>query len=138
MSFFEGFQAFNFEEGVPYVSVTKNGVTFNKAVIMKMGYPEYVVLLINAGEKKIALKKCTQDTPNHTSFYKENAKNILSVRWNAKDLLNTLQDMTGWDLSQNAYRIDGNLIKEEEAMMFELRCHTAMLFDIKRTHSSPP
>lgn len=119
MSFFEGFQAFNFEEGVPYVSVTKNGVTFNKAVIMKMGYPEYVVLLINAGEKKIALKKCTQDTPNHTSFYKENAKNILSVRWNAKDLLNTLQDMTGWDLSQNAYRIDGNLIKEEEAMLFD-------------------
>lgn len=119
MSFFEGFQAFNFEEGVPYVSVTKNGVTFNKAVIMKMGYPEYVVLLINAGEKKIALKKCTQETPNHTSFYKENAKNILSVRWNAKDLLNTLQDMTGWDLSQNAYRIDGNLIKEEEAMLFD-------------------
>ena len=119
MSFFEGFQVFNFEEGVPYVSVTKNGVTFNKAVIMKMGYPEYVVLLINAGEKKIALKKCTQDTPNHTSFYKENAKNILSVRWNAKDLLNTLQDMTGWDLSQNAYRIDGNLIKEEEAMLFD-------------------
>ena len=119
MSFFEGFQTFNFEEGVPYVSVTKNGVTFNKAVIMKMGYPEYVVLLINAGEKKIALKKCTEEAPNHTSFYKENAKNILSVRWNAKDLLNTLQDMTGWDLSQNAYRIDGTLIKEEEAMLFD-------------------
>ena len=119
MSFFEGFQTFNFDEGVPYVSVTKNGVTFNKAVIMKMGYPEYVVLLINAGEKKIALKKCTEETKNNVSFYKENAKNILSVRWNAKDLLNTLQDMTGWDLSKNAYRIDGTLIKEEDAMLFD-------------------
>lgn len=119
MSFFEGFQTFNFDEGVPYVSVTKNGVTFNKAVIMKMGYPEYVVLLINANEKKIALKKCAEETPNRASFYKENAKNILSVRWNAKDLLNTLQDMTGWDLSQNAYRIDGTLIKEEDAMLFD-------------------
>lgn len=119
MSFFEGFQTFNFDEGVPYVSVTKNGVTFNKAVIMKMGYPEYVVLLINAEEKKIALKKCTEETPNHASFYKENAKKILSVRWNAKDLLNTLQDMTGWDLAKNAYRIDGTLIKEEEAMLFD-------------------
>ena len=119
MSFFEGFQTFNFDEGVPYVSVTKNGVTFNKAVIMKMGYPEYVVLLINANEKKIALKKCTEETPNHTSFYKENEKKILSVRWNAKDLLNTLQDMTGWDLSKDAYRIDGALIKEEEAMLFD-------------------
>lgn len=119
MSLFEGFETFNFDEGVPYVSVTKNGVTFNKAVIMKMGYPEYVVLLINMQEKKIALKKCTNETPNHTSFYKDNDRKILSVRWNAKDLLNTLQDMTGWDLAKNSYRIDGILIKEEEAMLFD-------------------
>lgn len=120
MSLFEGFQSFNFEEGVPYVSVTKNGVTFNKAVIMKLGYPENVVLLINAGEKKIALQSCTTATPNNVPFYKENARKILSVRWNAKDLLNTLQDITGWDLSKVSYRIDGILIKEENAMLFDL------------------
>lgn len=119
MSFLEGFQTFNFDEGVPYVSVTKNGVTFNKAVIMKMEYPKHVVLLINSSEKKIALKKCSEDMPNCVQFYKKNDKKILSVRWNAKDLLNTLQDMMGWDLSQDAYRIDGTLIKEEEAMLFD-------------------
>ncbi len=118
--YFDGFQAFNFEEGVPYFSVTKNGVTFNKAVVMKLGYPEYVVLLINASEKKIALKKCPQGTPNSISFYKENEKKILSIRWNMKDLLNTLQDITGWNLSNDSYRIDGTLIKEEEAMLFDL------------------
>ncbi len=121
MSMFDDFQVFNFDEGVPYVSVTKNGVTFNKAVIMKLGYPEYVVLLINSNEQIIALKKCTEATPNSTSFYKENAKKILSVRWNAKDLLNTLQDITGWDLSKDAFRIDGCLIKEENAMTFDLK-----------------
>ena len=118
---FDDFQVFNFDEGVPYVSVTKNGVTFNKAVVMKLGYPEYVVLLINPNEQIIALKKCTETTPNSTSFYKENAKKILSVRWNAKDLLNTLQDITGWNLSEDAFRIDGYLVKEENAMVFDLK-----------------
>ena len=120
MSLFEGFDVFNFEEGVPYVSITKNGVTFNKSVIMKLGYPEYVVLLINPNTKVIAVKKCTEDTQNSTAFYKNNEKNILSVRWNAKDLLNTLQDITGWDLSIDAFRVDGTLVKDEEAMLFEL------------------
>ena len=74
MSVLDGFRVFNFDEGVPYVSVTKNGVTFNKAVIMKMGYPDRVILLINPEDKVIALKACTAETPNSASFYKENAK----------------------------------------------------------------
>ena len=36
MSMFENFTTFNFNEGVPYVTVTKNGVAFNKGVIMKL------------------------------------------------------------------------------------------------------
>lgn len=121
MSMFDDFVAFNFEEGVPYVSITKNGVTFNKAVIMKLEYPEHVVLLINSDEKIIAIKRCPAEVPNSTTFYKKNAKGILSVRWNAKDLLNTLQDITNWDLSQDAFRVDGCLVKEENAMIFDLK-----------------
>lgn len=121
VSMFDNYITFNFEEGVPYVSITKNGVTFNKAVIMKLGYPEHVVLLINSAEKIIAIKSCQAEAPNSTTFYKENPKGILSVRWNAKDLLNTLQDITSWDLSQDAFRIDGCLVKEENAMIFDLK-----------------
>ena len=61
---FEGFKPFNFEEGIPYVSVTKNGVTFNKAVIMKLDYPEYIQLLINENTKQIVVLPCTKDTLN--------------------------------------------------------------------------
>ena len=121
MSMFDSFKSFNFDEGVPYVSITKNGVTFNKAVIMKLNYPTNVVLLINAEDKVIAIQKCTPDVKNSTTFYKENEKNILSVRWNARDLLNTLQDITGWDLSKDSYRVDGVLVAEENAMIFDLK-----------------
>ncbi len=121
MSIFEGFTSFNFDEGVPYVSVTKNGVAFNKAVIMKLNYPTHVQLLINPDVKQIAIKVCKDNDENSMTFYKkkENSK-IISVRWNIKDLLNTLQEITGWDLKHDAYRIDGILIKEENAMLFDL------------------
>lgn len=120
MSIFDGYKAFNFDEGVPYVSVTKNGVTFNKAVIMKLGYPKHVLLLINSSEHKLAIKVCDERTPNQTTFYKANDKKILSVRWNARDLLNTIQDMMSWNLAMTSFRIDGILIPEESAMLFDL------------------
>ena len=121
MSIFDGFTSFNFEEGVPYVSITKNGVTFNKAVIMKLDYPAFVQLLINHESKQIAIRACAEEEQNSTSFYKKKENsNILSVRWNKNDLLNTLQEITGWDLTNNAYKIDGVLIKEENAMLFDL------------------
>ena len=121
MSIFDGFTSFNFEEGVPYVSITKNGVTFNKAVIMKLDYPAFVQLLINPEGKQIAIKSCAEGDQNSTSFFKKKeTSNVLSVRWNVKDLLNTLQEITGWDLSSDGYRVDGTLIKEEGAMLFDL------------------
>ncbi len=121
MSLLENFKAFNFNEGVPYVSVTSNGMTFNKSVIMKLGYPEHVLLLIDEETKRIAVQPCTQETPNAALFYnKEKKSNALSVRWNGRDLLNTIQDLMNWDLSQCGYRIDGVLLKEEQAMLFDL------------------
>lgn len=117
---FEGFEEFNFNEGVPYVSITSNGVTFNKSVVMKMKYPNYVKLLINRASQQIAIVACDESTPNSTPFYKPRKKNVISVRWNGKDLLNTLQDVTGWDLSKQAFKIEGELLKEENAILFDL------------------
>ncbi len=128
MNLLEGFTSFNFEEGAPYVSVTKNGVTFNKSVIMKLNYPNYVVLLINAAEKKIALQSCDPSTPNSIVFYKgkDDASKPLSVRWNAKDLLQTLSRMMEWDLEMKSYRIYGEPLPENKAMLFDLNTATVL------------
>ena len=109
VSALDGFKIFNFNEGVPYVSITNNGVTFNKAVVMKMNYPKYVILLIDDESGRIALKTCTEDTPNAVAFYKPKKSNVISVRWNGKDLLNT-----------DSYRTEGELIPDEQAMIFDL------------------
>ena len=120
MSLLDGFTAFNFNEGVPYVSITNNGVTFNKAVVMKLGYPAHVLLLINDSTNQIALQSCDESVENAVAFYREKESKVISVRWNGKDLLNTLQAMMGWDLKAESYRVDGTLLKEDRAMLFDL------------------
>lgn len=120
MSQLDGFISFDFSEGVPYASITCNGITFNKSVVKKLGCPNFVVLLVNSNEKKIAVQSCSEDTQNAVTFYKPRKNGVLSVRWNGKDLLNTIQDITGWNLEADGYRIEGTLLKDEHAMLFEL------------------
>lgn len=121
MSMFENFKPFNFEEGVPTVSITKNGVNFNKAVVMKLDYPEYVQLLINDETKQVAVKVCSESSENSVPFYKSrSAQRAIFVRWNVRDLLNTFVEITGWDLTKEAYKVCGSLIKEENAILFDL------------------
>ena len=74
-----GFKAFDFSEGVPYFSVTKNGLTFSKAVTLKLGCPSYVRLLINSETKQVVLQVCSENTPRSVSFYKEKGNDIFSV-----------------------------------------------------------
>lgn len=121
MSFFEGFTTFNFSEGVPFVSVTRNGVTFNKGVVLKMDCPKHVLLLVNANSKQIAIVACSENTPKATVFFnEEKKKNAYSVRWNGRDLLNTIKSITGWNLSKEGYKVEGQLVPEERAMLFDL------------------
>lgn len=126
MSVLSGFKVFNFNEGVPYLSITTNGVTFNKSVVMKLDYPDYVLLLIDDRGQRIAVQACEQDTPNAVQFYKPNKRDVISVRWNGKDLLNTIQGITGWNLRETAYRVDGVLLRDERAMIFDLNSATEM------------
>ena len=114
------FSVFDFKEGVPYVSITSNGLTFNKSVIMKLHYPEFVILLINNESKQIAVQACDETNEKAVQFYKEKANGVISVRWNAKDLINTISRMCEWDLSQVSYRVNGVLIPEQSLMLFDL------------------
>ncbi|MEA4999868.1 MAG: hypothetical protein VB087_10820 [Candidatus Limiplasma sp.] len=120
MSILDGFSVYSFSDGYPYVSLTNNGATFNKTVIVKLDYPEYVLLLFNDEEKKIAIQCCDADTPKAVRFYKKKNSGIISVRWNNKDLLNSIQNMMGWDLDKGGYKADGIHIHDQNAIIFDL------------------
>ena len=127
MSILDGFKAFNMNEGVPYASITPNGITFNKSVVMKLEYPEFVVLLIDEASKRMAVQVCDETNTNAVSFFKKDrASKVISVRWNSRDLLNTLQEMMQWNLQEIPFRVDGKLLKEERAMLFDLKAATEL------------
>ena len=63
-----GFAVFDFSEGIPYFSVTSNGVTFNRAVTLKLGTPAFVRLLINESTRQVALQVCDESTPKAVAF----------------------------------------------------------------------
>ena len=122
MSELQGFMVFDFDEGVASMSVTQNGITFNKSTVIKLDYPTHAVLLINAEQKQIAVQACSSDTPKAAVFYKEqdDDKPVRSVRWNSKDLLNRISQIMGWDLKQMGYRIEGRLLPADHAILFDL------------------
>ncbi len=128
MSGLDGFYTFNFDVGVASASITPNGITFNRSVAMKLNYPEYVTLLINEESKQIAIKVCDSSTLHATSFYKEKHGDeaVRSVRWNNRELLNTLSEMMGWDLKQISHRVDRKFLPQEHAMLFDLTKATDM------------
>ena len=113
-----GFAVFDFSEGIPYFSVTSNGVTFNRAVTLKLGTPAFVRLLINESTRHVALQVCDESTPKAVAFYKPKTNGVLSVRWNAQDLVATFKRLMESDL-QHGFRVNGELV-ENGLMVFDL------------------
>ena len=120
-----GFAIFDFSEGIPYFSVTSNGVTFNRAVTLKLGTPAFVRLLINESTRQVALQVCDESTPKAVAFYKPKTNGVLSVRWNAQDLVATFKRLMESDL-QHGFRVNGELV-ENGLMVFDLNTAKALV-----------
>lgn len=118
----EGFELFDFDVGVASASITPNGVTFNRSVVLKLGYPSNVQLLINKATKQVAIVACEKDADRAIEFYKGQygEKPVRSVRCNSKDLLNTLSEMMHWNLKEMSQRVEGKLLEGEQTMVFDL------------------
>lgn len=113
-----GFKAFDFSEGLPYVSMTKNGLTFNKAVTMKLGCPEYVRLLINYETRQAVLQVCDSNAPRAVRFYRQ-GKDIFSVRLNSRDLISTFERLVGTSFEPHGFRVNGELV-DDQTMLFDI------------------
>lgn len=120
-----GFAVFDFSEGIPYFSVTSNGVTFNRAVTLKLGTPAFVRLLINESTRQVALQVCDESTPKAVAFYKPKTNGVLSVRWNAQDLVATFKRLMESDL-KHGFRVNGELV-ENGLMVFDLNTAKALV-----------
>ena len=114
----QGFRQVNLTSGLPYVSITDNGITFSKNAVIKMGKPKNVVLLMNEEKKMIAVQICDANEEGSIQFFK-NIKSI-NVRINNKDFIYTLSRLMNWNIKEEGYRILGDWYENEQVMIFDL------------------
>ena len=115
---FENFKPYSITIGLPNVSMTNNGMNFSKTAVVKLGNPKHVMFLISKEKKQMALKIC-EDTDTYAVTFAKSEK-LNSVRFNNKDLLQTIEQMMGWDFKTQGYRITGEFFEEEKALLFDL------------------
>lgn len=119
----QGFKKYEMANGTSTISVSESGVAFSKACIIRMGKPDFVELLIDYSEKRIAIQVADENTEGAFPFYKQEKKSV-SVRWNSKDLIKEISKMMGWDLHGKIYRANGEFIQEERATIFDMNTAT--------------
>lgn len=116
----DGFEVITFGNTGAYVSITKNGLTFNKAALEKVNSASHVTLLVNRDAKQFAIKPCNPNDASAMPFTvsKPTAPN---VRWNSKDLLRLFSSLMSWNLGKcNGYKVNGEYNKSEKALLFDL------------------
>jgi hypothetical protein len=117
----DGYKVYNLSVGLPSMSVTQNGVAFNKTSVLKLEYAKHVLILTNEKEKLVAIQACDASTEGASPFYKgDKTEKVITARWNNKDLLKTLASMMSWNLREMGYKMEGEYIEKEGALIFDL------------------
>lgn len=117
----EGFKPVQLVSGRSFLSVTNNGLGFNKNIVIKMNKPRYVRFMIDDESLRLAIQAVTEKDDSTIKFYSEDMNINNGVRYHNRDLEHTIEMLMQWDLSLYNYRIDGYYVVEEAAMLFNLK-----------------
>ena len=118
----EGFVEVPILQGSSFISVTDNGLNFNKNVVKHMRRAESIKILCNSSKKQIAIKKCGKNDENSIPFYRDEKNLKTGVRFNNREVQQMIATMMDWNLNEYNYRADGFLADDEETMIFNLNC----------------
>lgn len=126
----DGFRTMKFYSGgnAPSVSITKNGVTFTKSAAEILGRPTHVVFMVDERGKRIAIQASDKSNSDAMLFSRPE-KDKYGIRWNNKELLKSVLDLMGWNVDGVGYRVDGEFIEQETALVFDLQ--SAARFETK-------
>ena len=118
----EGFVEVPILQGSSFMSVTDNGLNFNKNIVKHMQRAESIKLLRNSSKKQLAIQKCDKNAENSIAFYRDEKNLTNGVRFNNREVQQMIATMMDWNLNEYNYRIDGFLADDGETMIFNLNC----------------
>lgn len=117
-----GFQPYLLVAGSASISFSRNGLGVSKAAVARLGNSKFVRILIDGKGKRLAIQVCEENDPIATPFSK--SEKAEGVRWNTKDLNQTILNMTGWtfDEKKQCYKVEGTYVEDEDgpALIFDL------------------
>lgn len=116
----ENFKIYTVTSGLPTMTVSNYGVSFSKAAVVRLGKPEYAKLLVNSDEKMFAVQTSDEFDDDANVFYRKKSNNVIAARWNSKELLQMISKMMSWDLDSASYKVAGEYLPEESAIIFNL------------------
>lgn len=117
----KNFKTYTVTSGLPTMTVSNYGVSFSKAAVVRLGKPEYAKLLINSEEKIFAVQVSNEFDEDANVFYRKKSNNVITARWNSKELLQMISKMMEWDLEEASYKIIGEYYPEESAILFDMK-----------------
>ena len=130
----EGFVKIPILQGSSFVSITDNGLNFNKNVVKHMQKAENIVIFYNSNKKQIAIQKCEKNTEDSIPFYRSEKNLQTGVRFNNREIQQMIASMMNWDLKELNYRVDGFLAEDRQTMIFDLK--SARIFSKKNKSGS--
>ena len=105
----------------PDMYINQNGVTFTKKVLEDLGYPAYVLCLLDAKAKVFAIRMCKSNEPRGFKFSKPRGEQKGVVTISSKNLLEPLRAATGEDwVPGKRYRVRGSWVADAKTMCFDL------------------
>lgn len=116
----EGFVEIPILIGSSFLSVTDNGLNFNKNVVKHMNKAEFIKIFFNANKKQIAIQKCEKGTENSIPFYRDEKNLQTGVRFNNREIQQMIAANMDWNLQEFNYRADG-FLSDENTMIFDLK-----------------
>jgi len=100
----------------PSFTLNKSKVSVNKACIRKLPDIEYVQILVNSAEKKLAVRPCLEEEKDSVRWCscgeKKNPKQITCRIFYAKVI-----ELMGWN-PENRYKLLGKLMKSNDEYLF--------------------
>lgn len=120
MGILDSFKPRKLVVGSPYLSVTTNGVSLNKSAIDRLEYAEFVKLLVDEQNKRLAIQISNADDVDKVAFVNpKKKKDAQYVRWNTREFTKQLLDWApNLDLRNNGFKIPGHYYPNEKAFIF--------------------
>ena len=119
----------------PSVTLNKETVSVNAACLRKLPDFEYVQFLVNPGEKKLAVKPCSEDMKDSFRWCTGDGKKRKPKKITCKIFFAKVMSLMGWD-PRYRYKILGKLIRAKDDSLFVFDLSSAEAYH-NRTKGEP-